>query len=156
MSDTRILLHDIRSVHNAGAIFRTADAIGATKIYLTGYTPAPLDRFGQQRQDFAKCALGSEKTLAWEQAPDPIALIESLKAEGFTVIAVEQGAHSVDYKNVTPGEKTLVVFGNETEGVLPEIVAAADVLAEIPMRGLKESLNVSVSAGIVLYRWFDR
>lgn len=156
MFDTRILLHDIRSVHNAGAIFRTADAIGATKIYLTGYTPAPLDRFGQPRQDFAKCALGSEKTVAWEQAVDPVALIKSLKAEGFTIIAVEQGKGSVDYKNVTPGEKTLVIFGNETEGVSPEILARAGVLAEIPMRGLKESLNVSVSAGIVLYRWFDR
>jgi 23S rRNA (guanosine2251-2'-O)-methyltransferase len=161
--DIRILLHDIRSVHNAGAIFRTADAIGATKIYLTGYTPAPLDRFGKPRADFAKCALGSEKTVAWESAGgegenggSPIALMKALKKEGFRIVCVEQAEGSIDYKEFEPDDKTLVIFGNEVEGVSKEVLAEADVVAEIPMRGLKESLNVSVSAGIILYRWFDR
>lgn len=154
--DVRILLHDIRSVHNVGAIFRTADAIGATKVYLSGYSPTPLDRFGVPRGDFAKCALGSEKTMAWEQAEDPKKLVSALKKEGFVVAAIEQVEGSVDYKDARIGEKALVVFGNEVEGVDPALLKKADLVAEIPMRGLKESLNVSVAAGIVLYRWFDR
>lgn len=154
--DIRILLHDIRSVHNAGAIFRTADAIGASHIYLAGYTPAPLDRFGTPRADFAKCALGSEKTIAWESAESPIAVIKALKKDGFKAVCVEQAEGSIDYKNFEPGKKTLVIFGNEVEGVSKEVLGEADAIAEIPMRGLKESLNVSVSAGIILFRWFDR
>jgi tRNA G18 (ribose-2'-O)-methylase SpoU len=161
--DIRILLHDIRSVHNAGAIFRTADAIGASRIYLSGYTPAPLDRFGKPRADFAKCALGSEKTMPWESvggegddAGSPMPLIKALKKEGFRVVCVEQAEGSVDYKDFEPGEKALVIFGNEVSGVSKEVLDEADAVAEIPMRGLKESLNVSVSAGIILYRWFDR
>lgn len=153
--DIRILLHDIRSVHNAGAIFRTADAIGATKIYLTGYTPTPLDRFGKPRTDFAKCALGSEKTVPWEGG-SPISIIKALKKEGFKIVCIEQAVGSIDYKEFQPGEKTLVIFGNEVSGVSKEVLDEADVIAEIPMRGLKESLNVSVSAGIILYRWFDK
>lgn len=161
--DTRILLHNIRSVYNVGAIFRTADAVGVTKIYLIGYTPTPVDRFNQPRQDFAKCSLGSEKTVAWEYAKTPSALIKSLKKDGFTVVAVEQNDKSVDYKKIKPGQdksgannKTLVIFGTEVTGISKTILDKADIIAEIPMRGLKESLNVSVSAGIVLFRWFDR
>ncbi len=164
--DVRILLHNIRSVYNVGAIFRTADAVGiggAGRIYLTGYTPTPLDRFGQPRADFAKCALGAEKTMAWEYAKTPAALITRLKKDGFRVVAVEQSKDSVDYKKALflrvaahKNNKVLVIFGNEISGVSKSILEKADVIAEIPMRGKKESLNVSVSAGIVLFRWFDR
>ncbi|MEN9621639.1 MAG: hypothetical protein RLZZ67_73 [Candidatus Parcubacteria bacterium] len=153
---TYLLLHDIRSVYNVGAIFRTADAVGVTKIYLTGYTPTPVDRFNQPRPDFAKCALGSEKTVAWEYAKSPTALITRLKKEGIQVIAVEQSKTSIDYKKVKPAQKTLVVLGNEVTGVSKSILKKSDIIAEIPMRGMKESLNVSVSAGIVLFRLFDK
>ncbi|HEU5114862.1 MAG TPA: TrmH family RNA methyltransferase [Candidatus Paceibacterota bacterium] len=154
--DIRILLHDIRSVYNAGAIFRTADAIGATKMYLSGYTPTPVDRFGNPRKDFAKSALGSEKTLAWEIAKSPLAVIKSLKKEGFEIIAVEQSGDSIDYKKMKPAARALIIFGNEVSGISQKILHESDKVAEIPMRGNKESLNVSVSTGIVLFRWFDR
>ncbi|MBI5134547.1 MAG: TrmH family RNA methyltransferase [Candidatus Taylorbacteria bacterium] len=151
-----LLLHDIRSVHNVGAIFRTADAVGVSKIYLTGYTPTPLDRFNGPRTDFAKCSLGAEKSVAWQYLEDPIALISKLKDDGFEVLSVEQGKGSVDYKEIKPARKSLVVFGNEVSGVSRSVLSISDLVAEIPMRGQKESLNVSVSAGIVLFRWFDR
>jgi len=154
MKDIRILLHDIRSVYNVGAIFRTSDAIGVSKIYLSGYTPGPLDRFNRVRKDFAKSALGSEKSVSSEHV-DYLKALRQLKKEGFQIIVIEQEKNSIDYKKVAPKSKTLIVFGNEVSGVEKNILKTADVIAEIPMNGKKESLNVSVSAGIVLYRWFD-
>ncbi|HEU0080803.1 MAG TPA: TrmH family RNA methyltransferase [Candidatus Paceibacterota bacterium] len=151
-----ILLHDIRSVYNVGAIFRTADAVGVSKIYLTGYSPTPLDRFGQPRSDFAKCALGAERSVPWEYAKTPDDIVARLKADGFSLLCVEQAPRSVDYKKAEPPARSLVVFGNEVAGISKELLEICDVVAEIPMRGEKESLNVSVSAGIVLFRWFDR
>ncbi|MFA6158532.1 MAG: TrmH family RNA methyltransferase [Candidatus Paceibacterota bacterium] len=153
--DIRVLLHDIRSVHNVGAIFRTSDAIGVSKIYLGGYSPMPVDRFNNPRADFSKAALGSEKTMAWEGVESPLALISKLKEEGFQVVSVEQDPTSADYKEVRMGERVLVIFGNEVAGVSKGLLEKSDVIAEIPMNGTKESLNISVSAGIVLYRWFD-
>ncbi len=150
-----LLLHDIRSVYNVGALFRTADAVGVTKIYITGYTPTPLDRFNNPRKDFAKCSLGAENSVAWEYAKTPTALVNKLKKEGVQIVCVEQGKKSVDYKEAKISDKALVVFGNEVEGVSKQLLSKADVIAEIPMKGKKESLNVSVSAGIVLFRWFD-
>jgi len=153
--DIRILLHDIRSVYNVGAIFRTADAIGVSRIYLSGYTPGPLDRFSRTRKDFAKSALGSEKSVPSEHVDHGV-IIKKLRKEGFQILVVEQSEKSVDYKKVELGDKVLVILGNEVSGVEKEILKIADAVAEIPMKGEKESLNVSVSAGIVLYRWFDR
>ncbi len=150
-----ILLHDIRSVYNVGAIFRTADAIGVTKIFLSGFTPTPVDRFNNPRNDFAKSALGSEKTVAWEYAKSPSKFLSSLKKDGVQILAVEQSPQSIDYKKAKIGPKTLVIFGNEVSGVYRSILNKADAALEIPMRGMKESLNVSVSAGIVLFRLFD-
>ncbi len=151
-----ILLHDIRSVYNAGAIFRTADAIGVSGIFLSGFTPTPLDRFNNPRSDFSKCALGSEKTVAWEYAKSPMKFISRLKKEGVEIIAVEQSDRSIDYKKARVRTRTLVIFGNEVSGVSKTILNKADQILEIPMRGMKESLNVSVSAGIVLFRLFDQ
>lgn len=154
-TEVYILLHNIRSVYNVGAIFRTADAIGATKIYVTGYTPTPVDRFGAPRSDFAKSALGSENTVAWEYSKTPGPILNRLKKEKVQIISVEQSMSSIDYKKVKLDSKTLVVFGNEVAGISKAILDKSDVIAEIPMRGKKESLNVSVSAGIILFRWFD-
>jgi 23S rRNA (guanosine2251-2'-O)-methyltransferase len=151
-----LLLHNIRSVYNVGAIFRTADAIGVKKIYLTGYTPTPVDRFNRPRADFAKASLGSEHSVAWEYKKSPQTVLTYMLAEKAQIIAVEQSEKSIDYKKVRPKGKALVIFGNEVSGVPQSVMKKADIIAEIPMRGLKESLNVSVSAGIALFRWFDR
>lgn len=146
-----LILDDIRSAHNVGAIFRTADAAGVSKIYLTGYTPAPLDRFERPRKDIAKAALGSEKTVPWKSAAiGP--LLRRLKKEGVKIIALEQDKGAVDYKRVRLPEKSALMFGNEVNGLQGSVLRLCDEVAEIPMHGKKESLNVSVAAGIALYR----
>ena len=159
MGTIHLFLDNIRSVHNAGSIFRTAETIGVTRIYCAGTTPTPVDRFGRPRKDFAKVSLGAENMIAWEhvQGEDVVGLIKRSKIEGFTVIALEQAKNSVDYKKVkVKGKgKTLVILGNEVDGVSKELLALADTIAEIPMKGKKESLNVSVAAGIALFRIFD-
>ncbi len=151
-----IVLPNLRSVYNVGAIFRTADAVGVSKIYLSGTTPTPLDRFGKSRKDFSKSALGAEKNIEWEYIRSPLVLMKKLRKEKFDIIAVEQAKKSVDYKKLKPNKKTAIVFGNETRGISKSLLKNVDTVAEIPMRGTKESLNVSVAAGIVLFRWFDR
>jgi len=144
-----LILHNIRSVYNVGAIFRTADAVGVKKIYLTGYTPTPLDRFGRKRPDVAKSALGAEEAVYWEQEEDLGKLILELKEDNFEIIALEQDSRSQDYRKVKIKEKIALLVGNETEGLQQSLVDASDVVIEIPMRGKKESLNVSVAAGVV-------
>lgn len=161
--DVRVLLHDIRSVHNVGSMFRTSDAAGVSHLYLSGYTPTPLDRFKRPRTDLAKVALGAEQNILWTAlSPEesPTNLITELKKTGFKVVAVEQDARAVDYKIVAAdfartsdkAQNILLIFGNEVEGVSKEILELCDVVAEIPMAGKKESLNVSVSFGIALFR----
>ena len=152
VSQIYLLLHDIRSTHNVGAILRTADAAGISKVYFSGFTPAPIDRFGRARQDIAKASLGAEKTVPWEVVADPIELIEKLKKENVKIIALEQDERSIDYTKISKPEKVLLILGREVEGVSKEILALADEVVEIPMRGEKESLNVSVAAGILLYK----
>ena len=147
-----ILLHDIRSVHNVGSIWRTANAVGVKKIFLSGYTPSPVDRFGRERKDFAKVALNSQKTVTWESVENPVSLIKKLKREGFYVVAIEQAKNSVDYKKVKIKKPVLFLVGNEVEGIPQKLLNLADTVAEIPMKGDKESLNVSVAFGIALFR----
>ncbi|MFA5778041.1 MAG: TrmH family RNA methyltransferase [Candidatus Paceibacterota bacterium] len=147
-----LILHDIRSVENVGAIFRTADAAGIDKIYLTGYTPAPLDRFGRKRKDLAKSALGAEEFVPWEQKKNILTLLSKLKREKYKIIAIEQDKNSVDYKKVKTGERNAFIVGTEVSGIPKNILKKCDIIAEIPMRGKKESLNVSVATGIVLFR----
>jgi len=153
---TFLLLDNIRSVHNVGSIFRTAETLGISRIYCAGTTPTPLDRFGRKRADFKKVSLGAEDSVPWEYVEDPAILIKKLKKEGFTVIALEQDENSVDYKNVSLGRDTLIILGNEVDGVSPILLKLSDVIAEIPLKGKKESLNVSVAAGVALFRWLDR
>jgi len=147
-----LILHNVRSVHNVGSIFRTADAAGAEHIYLTGYTPTPLDRFGQERSDFHKAALGAEKSVSWSQETDLGALLGQLKQGGYQLLALEQSPLSVDYKSVALREKTALILGEERYGITEDILEKCDTIIEIPMHGEKESLNVSVAAGIALYR----
>jgi tRNA G18 (ribose-2'-O)-methylase SpoU len=146
------ILVDIRSAFNVGSIFRTADAAGVSKIYLAGYTPTPIDRFGRARRDLAKVALGAEKTVPWEYVKSAATLVAALRKEDFKIIAVEQSENSVDYRTVSIIGPTAILFGSEVEGLSKELFQAADIICEIPMRGEKESLNVSVAFGIVLFQ----
>ncbi len=159
---TVIVLPDIRSSLNVGSIFRTVDAVGVAKIYLAGYTPAPVDKFGRIDKQIAKTALGAEKTVAWEKVESLSKLLTKLKKEKFYLIAVEQDKNSIDYKKITclpagrnQKTKRAFVFGNEVAGLSKTILQKCDIIAEIPMKGDKESLNVSVSAGVVLFRILD-
>ena len=150
-----VLLDNVRSVHNVGSIFRTSDALGISKIFLCGITPTPIDRFGRERNDLHKSALGAEKSVAWEQHSSAFECVSNLKSEGYSVVCVEQDKNSVDYKTVTPKNKTVFVFGSEVDGVSKEVLALADDVAEITMMGEKESLNVSVTFGIMMFRMLD-
>jgi len=146
-----VILPDIRSSYNVGSIFRTSDAAGVSKIFLTGYTPCPQDKFKRINKDIAKTALGAEKTIPWEYQEEIKPLLEHLKKDGFLIIAIEQAPNSVDYKKVKAIEKMAFIFGSEVGGLSQEILKECDIVAEIPMLGKKESLNVSVSAGVALF-----
>jgi len=147
-----LVLDNIRSVLNVGAIFRTADAFGITKIYLCGITPAPIDRFGRKRNDFHKTALGAEEFVNWEQQKNTFNLIKKLKNNGYKIISLEQSPNSIDYKKIKISKKTVIILGSETQGIGLKTLKLSDKIAEIKMLGKKESLNVSVSAGILLSR----
>ena len=150
--EVSLILHNIRSVHNTGAIFRTAECAGVSRVYLTGYTPSPFDRFGRPRNDFHKAALGAEKLVPWEERKNVASLIEELKKCGFFIVALEQEKNSVDYKKIKARGLTAIIVGNEVKGLRKEILKSADAIAEIPLQGKKESLNVSVATGIFLFR----
>ena len=151
-----VVLDNIRSVHNVGSIFRTSDALGIDKIYLCGCTPTPIDRFGRDRKDLAKVALGAEKDIKWEYAKDTAELIKKLKKEKYQIITVEQAENSVDYKKIRPSNQVALVMGEEVKGMTKKVLELADIIAEIPMHGNKESLNVSVAFGIAGYRIFEK
>lgn len=149
--ETIVILHNIRSAHNVGSVFRTADAAGVGKIYLTGYTPLPTDRFGRAQKKIAKTALGAEKYLVWEYDKILVKLIKKLKKEGWNVVGVEQDKNAKDYKKFRSKKKTAFLFGNEVRGLSARARTLCNELLEIPMHGKKESLNVSVTAGIILF-----
>jgi tRNA G18 (ribose-2'-O)-methylase SpoU len=149
--EVAVLLHDVRSTHNVGSIFRTADAAGVSKVYLSGYTPLPTDRFGRPRKDIAKTALGAETFLPWEYKKSPLIIMSALRKKGWNIIAVEQSPHSIDYRTFKLKKPTLFILGNEVAGITSNIIKKCDAVVEIPMHGKKESLNVSVAAGIILY-----
>jgi tRNA G18 (ribose-2'-O)-methylase SpoU len=153
-SEVVVVLDNIRSTFNVGSIFRTADALGVGKIILCGTTPAPVDRFGRERRDIAKVSLGAEKSVAWEYESSVLNAIKKFKKAGYQIIAVEQVENSVDYKKVRLGKNTKVVFvmGEEVYGVNKKALALSHIVAEIPMLGQKESLNVSVAFGVALFR----
>ena len=154
MFNTRavVILHDIRSTHNVGSIFRTSDACGISRIYISGYTPTPIDKFNRRQKDIAKTALGAEDTIPWEKVEDVYKLISKLKKEGFQIIAIEQSENSADYKEVEIQNKVAFVVGPEVVGIYPDLLKECDVVAEIPMKGEKESLNVSVAFGVAVFR----
>lgn len=150
MKKTCILVLDsLRSVENTASIFRTADGLGVSKIYLVGTTPTPLDRFGRKRDDFTKVSLGAEN-LEWEYIRDVKEVISGLREQGFNIISLEQHPKAQKLKPIS--HKLLaVIVGNEVDGVSEESLKMSDEIIEIEMKGEKESLNVSVATGIALY-----
>ena len=146
-----ILLHNVRSAHNVGAIFRTAEAAGAERMFLSGYTPTPIDRFGRRRTDLAKTALSAETFLSWQYRKDPRKILTVCRSNGWHVVGVEQDPRAIPFKKFKVKQRTLFVFGNEVRGLSRAMRDKSDTLVEIPMHGRKESLNVSVAAGIVLF-----
>ena len=142
-----LVLDNVRSAHNVGSAFRTADAFGVDKVYLGGYCPVPPS------PELRKVALGAEEVVPFEQVADVVGLVRRLQEEGFIVAAVEQTVHSVklDRFRREPGRHYALVFGNEVDGVQQEVVDACDFSLEIPQQGTKHSLNVSVSVGVVLW-----
>lgn len=152
MQEIAVLLHNIRSAHNVGSIFRTADAAGVSRIYLSGYSPTPVDRFGREQKDIAKTALGAHLSVPWSYAKTPQKFIRDAKKNGWAIIGVEQSPRSVDYRTLEVKKSALLVFGNEVRGISPALLKKCDSIVEIPMRGEKESLNVSVAAGIILFQ----
>lgn len=147
-----LILENIRSAYNVGAIFRTADGAGVSKIFLIGYTPAPLDRFGRVQPEIQKTSLGASAEISWEHQQSSLEVIQKLKAEGFKIVVVEQTPNSTSLKNFIVPDNVVYVVGNEVGGVEAETINLADYVVDIPMSGFKESLNVSTATGIVLYK----
>ncbi len=147
----QLVLHDIRSNYNVGAIFRTCDGAGVSRVYLVGFTPTPIDRFGRVVTEIHKTALGAEEFIPWEVAPDILVLIKKLQSGGVCVVAVEQSESSIMLDQFTVPQNVAYIMGSETEGLPASVLEAVDLVLELPMLGEKESLNVSVAAGIVLY-----
>jgi 23S rRNA (guanosine2251-2'-O)-methyltransferase len=147
-----LVLHNIRSAHNVGSMFRTADGAGIGRIILSGYTPDHLDPKGRERRDFVKVSLGAEKFIPYFRTKQLSPALKKLKAEGYTVVAVEQSKNSVSLFDFKPKNKKLaIVMGNEVRGINKQNLKYCDAVVEIPMRGKKESLNVSVACGVALF-----
>ena len=151
-----LVIHNIRSAHNVGALFRTADGAGADEIILSGYTPLPPKKDALYLTDadkaLKKTALGAEESVPWRKASSLTKILTDLKKTGYKIVALEQDERSVDYRKYTPGKKVALLVGNEVSGVDKRILKQCDAIIELPMRGKKNSLNVSVAAGIALYQ----
>lgn len=143
-----VILDNVRSALNVGSIFRTADSMGLDEVILCGITATPPSK------EIHKTALGAELSVEWRKFPTTLEAVARLKDEGYTLAAIEQSERSVDIRNFTrkEGENYAFVLGNEVEGVSPEVLAECDEVIEIEQRGIKKSLNVSVAAGIVLWK----
>lgn len=148
-----VILDNIRSIHNVGSVFRTADAADVEKIYLCGITPTPLDEFKRPRQQFTKVSLGAESTIKWEKCAQIYRVLDKLKKQGYKIYVVEQAENSVPYykTKLRANEKIALVFGHELKGVSKAALERADKILEIPMAGKKESLNVSIAFAIVAF-----
>jgi len=146
-----LIIENIRSAYNVGAMFRTADGAGIDKIFLVGYTPAPIDRFGRVQSEISKTSLGASETIAWQAVVTAADVIPDLQAQGCVVVAVEQSDQSISIKDFKIPENVAYVMGSEVSGVDDVTLGLVDQVIDIPMLGVKESLNVSVAAGIIMY-----
>lgn len=139
------LIENIRSMHNVGSIFRTSDAVRLCQLYLCGFTATP------PRKEIDKTALGATESVPWSFSRDPVSIVDTLKKQGVSIVAVEHTTGSINYMDYVPHFPVCVVMGNEVDGVSDELIARADLAVEIPMLGIKQSLNVSVAYGIIMY-----
>jgi tRNA G18 (ribose-2'-O)-methylase SpoU len=140
-----VLLHNVRSLYNVGAFFRTADAVRIERLYLSGITAAPPDR------RITKTALGAEQTVPWLRVTSPLATIDALREQRVEITAVETSLHAVDLFDWRPVFPVCVAFGHEVEGLGTDLLERCDIHVRIPMLGLKHSLNVATAGGVVLY-----
>ncbi len=148
----KVLLHNVRSMHNVGAAFRSADAFSIHSLLLSGYTPTP------PRPEISKTAIGAEKHVEWQKIKELATELESLKDLGYLLIGLEQTTDSVllpDYE-IPTDKKICLVFGNEVTGLDEEILPYIDEFVEIPQYGHKHSLNVSVTVGVALYSFLEK
>lgn len=147
-----LILDNIRSLNNVGAVFRTGDAFLVEKIYLCGITATP------PHKDIRKTALGATESVEWEYVEDTLALVQKLQQEGVVVVSIEQAEDSIQLNDFTPASnKTYaLVFGNEVKGVQQQVVSASNLVLEIPQYGTKHSLNISVSTGVVIWDLFSK
>jgi 23S rRNA (guanosine2251-2'-O)-methyltransferase len=154
-----LIAHNLRSTHNVGSLLRTADGLGVQHVYLTGYTPYPLQVDDERLPHLAqkinrqiiKTALGAEQSVAWSHESDLPKLIDDLQAQGYEVAALEQAPGASKLPDYTASDKLALIVGREVEGIEPAIVAACDEILEIPMLGQKESFNVVQAAAMALY-----
>lgn len=149
MADSKkiiFVLVSLRSLYNVGSIFRTADALGVEKIYLTGFTGTP------KQSKVAKTALGAEESTPWEKIKSTSEVIKILKKEGYSIIGLEKTKDSLDYRDWKVPQKCAILLGNEERGLSPRILRLCDQIVHLPMKGVKESLNVAVAAGAIGYR----
>ena len=145
------VLDNIRSMHNVGAVFRTADAFLIEKVYLCGITATP------PHKEIHKTAIGATESVDWEYEENALNLIEKLRKDNYSIVCIEQVENSISFPEyeVDPSRKYAIVMGNEVDGVQQEIIDKTDVCLEIPQSGTKHSLNVSVCTGIVLWKWYE-
>lgn len=159
MKQLIVIAHNLRSTHNVGSLLRTAEGLGVQKVYLTGYTPYPrlqndgrLPHLAEKiHKQIQKTALGAEEQLAWQHTEELEPLLQQLKAEGYTIAAIEQSDESIRLPDYVVPEKLALIVGREVEGIEPEVLAQCDTVLEIPMFGQKESFNVVQAAAMVLY-----
>ena len=156
-----VVLDNVRSAHNVGSVFRTSDSFKVDKVFLCGICPVPPSA------EIHKSGLGAEDSVGWEYCEDTMVAVERLRNEGYTIVSVEQTVNSVKLDRFRPyatqeiaaetsigpipSKKYALIFGNEVDGVSQEVVDASDFSLEIPQFGMKHSLNISVSAGVVLW-----
>lgn len=145
-----VVLDNVRSAQNVGAVFRTSDAFAIERVVLCGITPAPPSR------DIHKTALGAELTVEWTHSDSTVKAVSELKQAGYTALCVEQveGAAMLDTMNIEKNRRYALIFGNEVAGVDQAVVDLCDGAIEIPQAGTKHSLNVSVAAGVVMWPFF--
>ncbi len=145
-----VILDDIRSLHNVGAVFRTADAVAVEHLYLCGISGTP------PRDEIRKTSLGAEETVPWSYHTDAVPVIEELRQRGYQIVVLEQTTASIDYGCAEYRFPLCLVIGHEYNGVADKLVAMADMAVDLPMCGIKHSLNVSVAFGVAVYKIFER
>lgn len=143
--DLVLIAHNIRSLYNVGSLFRTCDGVGVSKLYLTGYSGFP------PRKEISKTALGAEASIAWEQSWEIGPVLQQLRQEGYAIAAIEKIEGSQEYTSYAVPSKLALILGNEVTGIEPELLAGLDAILHVPMLGIKNSLNVAVCGGVVLY-----